>query len=104
MKVGGKYEDYSRMVVNTITQQYKSIYTSPKDTPDISLKPPRNGNSLSEIIITNKDINEAIADMAITSAPGRDDTRACIYKEYADQQIYPIKKIWQVSLESRKLP
>ena len=42
--------------------------------------------------------------MAITSAPGPGGISTSIYKEHADQLIYPIKKIWQTSLESGKLP
>ena len=42
--------------------------------------------------------------MNIMSATGPDRITASIYKEYADQLIYPIKKIWQASLESGKLP
>ena len=41
--------------------------------------------------------------MAITSVPGPDMITASIYKEYSDQLIYPIKKIWQISLESEKI-
>ena len=41
--------------------------------------------------------------MAITSVPGPDRITASIYKEYSDQLIYPIKKIWQISLESEKI-
>ena len=57
-------------MTNIVTEQYKSVLTTPKDIPDISLKPAKNGNSLSEITIIDKDIKEAIDDMAITSAPG----------------------------------
>ena len=39
--------------------------------------------------------------MAITSASYS--IKASIYKEYADQLMYPIKKIWQAFLESGKL-
>ena len=42
--------------------------------------------------------------MAITSAPGPDGITASIYKEFAHQLIYTLKKIWQASLESGKSP
>ena len=44
--------------------------------------------------------------MTITSAPVPYGIMTSICKEYADQLIHPIKKIWQASssLESRKLP
>ena len=93
MKVGSKYEDDPKKMANIISQQYKSVFTTPKDTPDKLLKP-QNGNSLSEIKITGKDIKETIDNMAITSASGPDGIKAIIYKEYADQLIYTIKKIW----------
>ena len=56
------------------------------------LKPPKNGNSLSKITITDKDIKEVIDDMAIVPAPGPDGITASISKKYADQLIYPRKK------------
>ena len=57
-------------MTNILTDQYKSVFTTPKDIQVVSLKPAKNGNSLSEITITDKDIKEAIDDMVITSTPG----------------------------------
>ena len=104
MKVGSKYEDDSKKMANILTQQYKSVFTTPKYIPDVLLKQSKNGNSLSEITISDKDIKEAINNMAIMSALGPDGITASIYKECADQLIYPKKKIWEASLESVKLP
>ena len=70
LKVGSKYEDDPKKLANILTVKYKSVFTTPKDIPDVSLKPQKNGNSLSEIIIRDKDIKEAIDNIAITSAPG----------------------------------
>ena len=74
-----------------------------QDIPDASLKQPQNRNSHSEVTVTDKDIKEVIENMAKTSVPGPDRITASIYKEYSDQLIYLIKKIWQISLESEKL-
>ena len=57
-------------MTNILTDQYKSVFTTPKDIRVVSLKPTKNGNSLSEITITDKDIKEAIDDMVIASTPG----------------------------------
>ena len=62
---------------------------TPKDIPGLSLKPPQNVNSLLEITIADKDINEAIDDMAITSTPGPEGITNTIYQEYPDQLLYP---------------
>ena len=91
-------------MANMLNQQYKPLFTTPKRLPDVSIKPAQNGNSLSEITTTDKDIKGAIDDLAITSAPGPDGITASIYKEFAHQLIYTIKKIWQASLESGKSP
>ena len=77
---------------------------TPKDIPDVSLKPPQNGNSFSEITITDKGIKEVIDDMTIASALGPDRIMGSIYKEYTDQLIYAISKVGQASLESGKSP
>ena len=89
MKVGSKYEDDPKIMANILRQQNKSVFITPKGIPDVSLKPPQNGNSRSEISVTDKDIKEAIDDMAITSAPGPDGITTTIYKKYADQFIDP---------------
>ena len=70
MKVGSIYENDPKKMANILSQQYKSVFTIPKDIPDVSLKPPQNGNRLSEITFADKNIKEAIDDMTITSAPG----------------------------------
>ena len=41
--------------------------------------------------------------MSVLSALGPDDIMASIYKKYTCQLMYPIKKIWQASLECIKL-
>ena len=69
LKVGSKYEDDPKRMANIIARQYKSVFTIPKDISDVLLKPPKNENSLSESTIGDKDIKQAIVDMAITSAP-----------------------------------
>ena len=82
-----------KKMVNVLSQQYKIVFTIPKDIPDVSSKPPQNRNSISKIIVTDKDIKEVIDDITITSAPGPDGITSSIFKEYAVQIIYPIKKI-----------
>ena len=72
LKLRSKCEDDPKKMANILSQQYKSVFTTPKDIPDVSLKPLQNENSLSEITITDKDIKEAIDDLAKTSAPGPD--------------------------------
>ena len=82
-----------KKMVNILSQQYKLVFTIPQDIPDVSSKLPQNRNSISKITITDKDIKEAIDYKTITSAPGPDGITTSIYKEYAVQIIYPIKKI-----------
>ena len=67
------------------------------------MKPPKIGNRLSEIKMTDKDVKEAIDDMAITSAPGPGGITAILKKKCAEELILTIKKIWQASLENGKL-
>ena len=83
MRVGSKYEDDLKKMANILSQQYKLVFTTPKDVPNVSLKPPQNGNFFQKSI-TEKDINKAINDIAITSAPGPDRIMDSVYKEYAD--------------------
>ena len=87
-----------------LTDQCKSVFTTPKDIPVVSLKPAKNGNSPSEITITDKDIKEAIDDMVITSTPGPRRYHGQYLQRICRSTYLPIKKTWQASLESGKLP
>ena len=42
------------------------MFTVPGDISDVSIKPLRNGNSLPEVIITDKDIKRGLDDTTIT--------------------------------------
>ena len=101
MKAGSKYKDDPKNMAIILTQQYKSFFTTPKGIPSEPLKLPKNGNSLSEIAITEEDMKEAIDNMTITSALAHYSITISIYKEYADQLIYPIKKYDQLSLPQK---
>ena len=46
LKVGSKYEDDTKKMASILAQKYKSVFITPKDIPDVSLKLPKNGNSL----------------------------------------------------------
>ena len=104
MRIGSKCKDDTKNMAIILTHQCKSFLTASKDIPSKPLKPPENGNSLSEITITEEDIKEAIDNMTVTSVPAPYGITTSIYKEYADKLIYPIKKMWQASLEIGKLP
>ena len=52
LKVGSKCKDGPKNMAIILTQQYKSFFNRPKGIPSELLKPPKNGNSLSEITIT----------------------------------------------------
>ena len=78
MKIGSIFESKPQKMANTLNQQYKSVFTTPSEATDITLNISQNGNSLSEISITEEDIKEAIDDISLTSAPGPDGITAGI--------------------------
>ena len=61
-------------------------------------------DSLTDIEIEEVQIREAISSISATSAPGPDGIPAFLYKEYADHLIYPILRIWRLSLDTGELP
>ena len=81
-----------------LSHQYESVFSEPKtDFQDLKehLCP-----NLSDIEITEESIREAIKDMNVSSAPGPDGVAAFFLKEYVDQLVYPIMKIWRTSLDT----
>ena len=40
LKEGSKHEDDLKKMANILNQLYKSVFTTPKDKPELSLKPP----------------------------------------------------------------
>ena len=54
LKVGSKYEDDTKKMASILAQKYKSVFITPKDIPDVSLKLPKNGNSLQKSQLQTK--------------------------------------------------
>ena len=59
---------------------------------------------MNDVDLKEDDFRAAIKDMNVNSAPGPDGLRASIIKDYIDELIYPIMKIWRLSLDTGCLP
>ena len=104
LKSGTTFQNGPKQMADILSQQYESAFSEPKtDFSDLNLKEHLCPN-LSDIEITEESIREAIKDMNVSSAPGPDGVAAFFIKEYADQLVYPIMKIWRTSLDTGMLP
>ena len=60
--------------------------------------------NLKDIDLTNDDFLEAMRSLDPSSAPGPDNIPAFFYKNYAEELVYPIMKIWRISRDTGLLP
>ena len=104
LKSGTTFQNGPKQMADILSQQYESVFSEPKtDFSDLILKEHFCPN-LSDIVITEESVRDAIKEMNGSSAPGPDGVAAYFFKEYADQLIYPIMKIWRTSLDTGILP
>ena len=104
LKTVESYESEPKKMANILSEQYRSVFSTPKDEQfliDLDI-PTQRCPSLDDIQIQNEDIKEAIKDMNSYSAPGPEDLPPAFYKEYVDELATPIKMIWRKSLDTGK--
>ena len=104
LKSGHTFESGHRQMANILSDQYLSVFSIPRtDLSSLELKE-YNIEMLNDIDISEEHMAEAIKDMGSTSAPGPDGIPAFLFKTYTDQLVYPITKIWRISLDTGNLP
>ena len=104
LKIGNAYETDPRRMANIFADQYKSVFSKPReDISQINLKSvlcPK----LEDIVIQDEDVIQAIKDINPSSAPGPDEIPTIFYKDYAQELVLPIKRIWRKSLDNGEMP
>ena len=104
LRSGDSYDSNPKQMANILNNQYQMVFSTPKDRlflASIHL-PTVNCRFLNDVDILDDDIKEAIKDINNYSAPGPDGIPPTFYKEFVDELVIPIKKIWRISLDSGK--
>ena len=93
-----------KKMAEILSTQYQSVFSTPRtDLSNINMREYL-FDHLMDIDITDNQIREAVKSMSSSSSPGPDGIPALFYKEFIEELIYPIQKIWRTSLDTGKLP
>ena len=104
LKIGNTYETDPKRMANIFADQYKSVFSKPRE--DISQLNLKNVlcPKLEDLVIQDEDVIQAIKDINPSSAPGPDEIPTIFYKDYAQELVLPIKRIWRKSLDNGEMP
>ena len=81
-----------------LSDQYKSVFSTPKEDFSDFYLPTYDFDSLDDIEITEDWIRELgrVREMNCMSAPGPDGIPAFIYKDHIDQLVRPMTRLWRI--------
>ena len=104
LKSGVTFESGPKKMADILSNQYQGVFSTPcVNTSAIQMKEYLFDHLL-DIDITEEQIREAVKSMNASSASGPDGIPAFLFKDYIDQLLYPILKIWRTSLDTGNLP
>ena len=104
LKQGNTFESGPQKMADILSMQYRSVFSKPKtDLTNLKFKSISSPN-LEDIELTKKDFLAAMKNLSPSSAPGPDSIPAFFYKDYAEELVYLIMKIWRISLDTGLLP
>ena len=87
-----------------LSRQYVGAFSKKLDDYSHLTFPQKVSPAILDIIFTEKDIKEVVADMDPNSAPGPDGIPAFLLKEYIDVLKTPLYYMWRTSLDTGLMP
>ena len=93
-------------MANILQQQFCSVFSNPnhEDTSTPAFTVPPIVRRDTEIVLSQEDIEEAISEIKLDSAPGPDGIPAILLKRCAPALSYPIFLLWSESMQSGIVP
>ena len=93
-------------MANILQQQFCSVFSDPNqvDTSASTFNVPPIVTRDTEIVLTQEDIEEAISDIKLDSAPGPDGIPAILLKRCASTLSLPIYLLWSESMRTGIVP
>ena len=89
---------------NLLQDQYIKVFSDPTKRKNNKVYESKTDAEINDIIITAKDILDAIKDIPMFAAPGPDKLPAIVLKECSLQLVEAIIIIWRKSLDMGKVP
>ena len=102
LKDKGKLHSDSQAKADILLNQFKSVFTEP--LPPTNLDLPAPANNISQITISTEGVIKLLKNLHSHKAPGPDNLPNLVLKTLADQIGPSLAIIYQVSLNSGKLP
>ena len=104
LRSGKDYLSGPADMARILSEQYKSVFSSPKDNYEELQFPMRAISPMEDIVLTKEMFVVAMSSMKTSSAPGPDGVPAYLYQRFAEVLVEPIMWIWKQSLESGRMP
>ncbi len=103
LRSGDTYQSGEKEMAEILSQQYKSVFTLPKEGT-YRLNKDVLCNIIQDIELLPEKFEQAMKAMKATSAPGPDGIPAYLFRRFAKELSKAIAKIWRRSLDSGKMP
>ena len=105
LRSGDTYESDPKRMAQILSDQYKKTFSKPvEDISGLDFKEYEINEVLSDLELTEEDFLAAIKEMKGSSASGPDGVPAQLLKDYAEDLVKPILKIWRRCLDQGILP
>ena len=104
LKSGLFYYSGAEEMARILSEQYKSVFSPPKDDYSNIQFPPKNVTPISDLQLNKEMFQQAMRDIKPSSAPGPDGVPAYLYHTFVDELADPVMKIWRESLDTGVMP
>nr|XP_053652552.1 uncharacterized protein LOC128702351 [Cherax quadricarinatus] len=112
LKQDGSYTDDSKEMSELLKSQYDSVFSKPltrlrvEDQNEFFMREPQNlvNTSLSDVILTPNDFEQAINDMPMHSAPGPDSWNSVFIKNCKKPLSRAFSILWRGSMDTGVVP
>ena len=104
LKSGPDYYSGPLEMAKILSDQYKSVFSKPKDSYENVVLRERNAPTIEDLVLDKGMFIEAMKSMKPWSAPGPDGVPAFLYYKYAEELAEPLMIIWKHSLETGIMP
>ena len=103
LKWRNTYTSDSEKMAEILSQQYQSMYSTPRSHPNLDNYPTCN-NFMENIISKKIDFEIAMEDLNDGAATGHDEIPAIVFRKFKEALSDPVKRIWRICLDEGILP
>ena len=104
LKSGTSFYSGPQKMAQILSDQYKSVFSRPRPEDKGFTFAKRSIRDLDDIHLTDDKLISEMQSIKMSSAPGPDGVPAFLYRTFAKQLAFPLRLLWQASLDSGKMP